>query len=354
MMQRPPKSCCASCFGNPKVEEVLKASIDDHCILSCVRCRAKNVAVFPAERCLFLIEPLLDLYTEDCCGISLYDCLRNDWGIFSNSPLSKAECLALLSDILEDSEVKDRKYSSEVGGSLLSEWQDFISHIQNRQRWLFDPPRFLIEELSILVRSLTKPVTDFPNDLNQERLYRARIHDLSEEGYSSSDRMGAPPPGRAFQGRLNPPGISFLYLADQPETAALEVRASRADGLSIAEFKLRAGLSFIDFRNIHIPVDPFELTSDGLRQTFQTTRLLRELAANLSAPVRDVDAAYDYIPTQFLCEFVRSEEVDCIIYPSAVRPDHANVVLFDPDDSAEYIRTSEFAISSFDAELLRF
>ena len=70
--------------------------------------------------------------------------------------------------------------------------------------------------------------------------------------------------------------------------------------------------------------------------------------------MRDVDAAYDYIPTQFLCEFVRSEEVDCIIYPSAVRPGHANVVLFDPDDGAEYIRTSEFTISSFDAELQRF
>jgi len=49
--------------------------------------------------------------------------------------------------------------------------------------------------------------------------------------------MGAPPLGKASSGRINPEGISYLYLADSPGTAIAEVRPWKRARISVATFK---------------------------------------------------------------------------------------------------------------------
>jgi len=39
-----------------------------------------------------------------------------------------------------------------------------------------------------------------------------------------ADEMGAPPANKTTEGRVNPRGISYLYLATNPKTAVAEIR----------------------------------------------------------------------------------------------------------------------------------
>ena len=72
--------------------------------------------------------------------------------------------------------------------------------------------------------------------LIREEYWRARINAMNQkDAYESSD-IKAPPRGTASSGRINPAGISYLYLASDKTTAISEVRPlSRSDKQPVAE-----------------------------------------------------------------------------------------------------------------------
>ena len=65
------------------------------------------------------------------------------------------------------------------------------------------------------------------------------------QGYDKKD-SGAPPRKSASEGRLNGKGISFLYTCKSKRTVIFELRPTKNEKISIAEFSTKSSLVFAD------------------------------------------------------------------------------------------------------------
>ena len=54
--------------------------------------------------------------------------------------------------------------------------------------------------------------------------------------------IGAPPPHKTSDGRINPRGISYLYLSDDIETALIEVRPWLKQEVTVGYFEITKNL----------------------------------------------------------------------------------------------------------------
>lgn len=158
--------------------------------------------------------------------------------------------------------------------------------------------------------------------------YRGRISDKS--GFARSE-MGHPPHTKAKAGRANPAGISYLYVAESVDTTLYETRAGLYDYVSIGEFTVQQELAVISLRETHL-YDPIELAdSDRLKDFVLNLPFLSTLENELSKPLRRSDNELDYLPTQYLSEFIKSLGYDGIVYRSSLNPNGYNVAIFHPD-----------------------
>jgi hypothetical protein len=142
--------------------------------------------------------------------------------------------------------------------------------------------------------------------------------------------MGAPPKRRASHGRANPAGIPYLYLGSKPETAAAEIRPHTGEVACVADFTIPE-VRAVDLRHPRKLVSPFILTdASEIGQLRADLPFLERLGDELTRPVLPSGAAIDYIPSQYLCEFIKKSGFDGVIYRSSVS-DGINLALFDPN-----------------------
>jgi hypothetical protein len=141
--------------------------------------------------------------------------------------------------------------------------------------------------------------------------------------------MGCPKTADS-EGRANPKGIPYLYLCKDIETTFYETRASYLDYISIGIFKASKSniLKIVDFTK-HL--SPFNNATDII--SFSKGKILRDIISkDLSKPLHRFDSELEYIPTQFICEFIRYfYDVDGIQFFSSLRKGGVNVVLFNED-----------------------
>jgi hypothetical protein len=161
------------------------------------------------------------------------------------------------------------------------------------------------------------------------QLYRARIHHTSSEPPYSSFDMFCPPREKATAGRANPLGIPFLYLSDNSETVLYEIRASYLDEISIGTFSLKDtatfAISISDFTESETIFHPSKVA-----ERIKSTLLKQKISIDLSKPMRRYDSELDYIPTQFICEFIKIYTgVQGIKFRSSLHTQGNNIVIFD-------------------------
>ena len=146
--------------------------------------------------------------------------------------------------------------------------------------------------------------------------------------------MSAPPVGASSEGRANAKGITCLYLANEVETALHEVRAGLFDYVSVAKFRLKQDISVVDLRFIS-QISPFsvpELLDYAINKQY-----LVKLDSEMSKSLRRSDSTLDYVPTQYIVDFIKSIEHDGqkdysgIVYNSTTYPDGYNLAIFDPE-----------------------
>ncbi|MBK6398122.1 MAG: RES family NAD+ phosphorylase [Bacteroidetes bacterium] len=75
---------------------------------------------------------------------------------------------------------------------------------------------------------------------------------------------------------------------------------------------------------------PFEILDKGfsIEEFISYRPYLQKLEYELSKPVRKQDIHLDYLPTQFLCEFIKSMGFDAVESKSAMNPTGSNIALF--------------------------
>jgi hypothetical protein len=100
----------------------------------------------------------------------------------------------------------------------------------------------------------------------------------------------------------------------------------------VAEFTVPRGLKVVDLRNPRELVSPFMLGDEGIAPMRGDIAFLERLGQELTTPVLPNAAAIDYIPSQYLCEFIKKCGYAGVVYSSSVS-DGMNLALFAPREA---------------------
>lgn len=140
--------------------------------------------------------------------------------------------------------------------------------------------------------------------------------------------MGAPPRDRALVGRANPRGISYLYLGSNEAICEKEIKLGPGQTYTIGKFQVKEHLKVVDLSNHHI-VSPFYF-GDQIRTYIELIEIMKMYVKELSSKASTEDAYFDYLPTQYICELIKKEKYDGILFKSSLTTEHAdlNLTLF--------------------------
>ena len=217
---------------------------------------------------------------------------------------------------------------------LNKEWTDFISVLLSSA-----PKRkIFLEEGDIYVRARIGSHENEPEDENGFPNIKTGPHVPKE--------LGAPPPEQTKDGRINPQGISYLYLSNEEKTALLEVRAWIGQKVSIGYFKLNKKLKCINVSKDKNPLIPnWGGCEEKLNSKEREKAVWGAINSSFSEPIRSADDTINYIPTQYLSELFKNNGYDGIVYKSSLMKKGFNIVLFNPED-AILSRAKVFEIDS--------
>lgn len=341
-------NCCTECFSSNYLKDIINRN---NTIGDCDFCSSKQVSIYnPAELSL-IFQNILDLYSVHLDSInSLETQIEND---FHNKIFSEKIGLnikQLLQNIVKDDyntyqslfennvvlTCSNLPESVDIIKPLQISWEKFADEIKTTNRFHIQNTLDL-EKLQELLNRYKKPIN------KGKKFYRARIS--NKEGFGKSDMLN-PPIDKAKAGRANPTGISYLYLADQIKTTLYEARATLFDYVTVGEFRAKEDIKVINLRgDTYDPVllaEQEELEDFLIHLPFITT-----LETNLSKPRRRSDNELDYLPTQYLSEFIKSVGFDGVEFQSSLFSEGYNLAIFTPD-KFECISVDVFEIENID------
>jgi hypothetical protein len=313
--------CCSNCFNNQELEKIITeiSTIKG----KCEYCGSDGVALVEAGEIVEPFQPVISLYGIHPDGTKmLHESLQDDWGIFRlTSEISQRLLIDIFSQEksidpqLFTSPVVNKTRCHERTENLLSQWNALKDEIRYRNRFFLHN----VIDLDTLERYLCEKSKAYKSG---ELFYRGRIS--NQKGFKPED-LGKPPCLNASAGRANPYGIPYLYLSADKETTLYEIRATYLDYVTIGKFLLNDDIKVVKLRAVEI-LSPFE---ENLFDRLLYQPLLKNLESELSKPLRRFDSELDYLPTQYLCEFVKSIGFDGIEYGSAMKKGGVNLAIFD-------------------------
>jgi hypothetical protein len=320
-----PARCCPECFDDRGLRKNIIPSLGPT-RGACGFCGSANVDLVEPQQLADYFGLLINVYEPDPDGKLLAEWMKEDWQLFTHQRMDTTRANELLGGILDDSDIVQRTFSPSATykSEGLIRWETLRDELMYKNRY------FLDETLD--TDRLTELLSHLPADDLPTHWYRARIR-TGDVTYPIGE-MGAPPKRLATHGRANPPGIPYLYLGSLPETAAAEVRPHTGEVACVAEFTIKGGLNAVDLRNPRRLVSPFLLADSGaIGQLRADIPFLERLGEELTRPVLPQGAAIDYIPSQYLCEFIKKSGKDGVVYRSSVSSG-MNLALFDPTKAA--------------------
>ena len=362
---------CSNCFKDPEIVSIVNQSSE---IGTCPICGAHNVSLYNSDTNSSLIgffDNLLSVYTplenlpEDYPSHDLNTLgyiLANEWNIFSDigeeiileivkelSPTIWEDMPSLFSGPVGIWEKYDIEFLREHSILRTQKWSDFVETIKHTNR--FHSNLINTELLKNYCLHIAKSI-----DAPKKRFYRGRISQ-NRKGFTKSE-MGAPPSDRATDGRANSAGISRLYLTYDRETTLHEIRAAEFDYVTIATFKPTTQISVVDLKLIG-DISPFSPDVDCTALAINREHL-QKINFEMGRTMRRGDSPLDYLPTQYICDFVMSIEddngqrvFDGIEYQSAMRDNGANLAIFYPDKfKCTFCRTYEVTRLSYHKEVV--
>lgn len=273
---------------------------------------------------------IIDVYTpksdlpEDfpCESLALLSStLYSDWNIFC---VSEDEIDSIIKNICNNYyDDNDKVFTEPVGIKALCDysfmnrnclmktfsWAQFKSSIKTINR--FHSNHINLELLKNLFESDAMNSTYKTGELC---LYRGRISD--QHGFSLKE-MGPPPSKLATSGRANSAGINCLYLANDIDTIFHEIRARDFDYGTIGKFELKNEIHIIDLSKLET-ISPF--ANDEFEKVWFAInmKILQQMNNEIAKPLRRQDSELDYLPTQYIADFIKSLGYDGICYKSTL------------------------------------
>ncbi|WP_157766371.1 RES family NAD+ phosphorylase [Pedobacter ginsengisoli] len=308
---------------------------------NCNFCDSKGVIVITCAELNTEFEQLFDMYmpnpnAEKSLGhdkpVLIHEHLVEYWPrLFNAANLSTKDVLHLVNQIgrgwdnysdeffetpIEFGTLLDSAVG--VGEDLQLQWDMFSDEIKTRNRFFIgekidtDRLESVFERLAIY----------YPADTY---FYRARISDHQ----LPPSELGKPPQNHTTPGRANPIGIPYLYISESKETTLYETRVALHEGITVGKFVTTETINVVSLKNI-ADYGPFEILDRGfdLEEFILVRPYLMRLEHELSKPVRKLDVHLDYLPTQYLCEFIKSLGFDGVEYKSAMNSQGYNLAIF--------------------------
>jgi RES domain-containing protein len=313
--------CCANCFGDQGLTEIIEARSSARG--RCPYCESEDVDLLDPRLLGNYFSQLLPVYEPAEDGKLLVEWFKEDWCLFQHERLDAVRASALLAEILDDGDIVRRSFvpSTRYTSDPPAQWEQLRSELMYKNRYHPESP-FDKDRLTALLDFLeTKEVG--------ATWYRARIQ--PDQQPLTLDQMGPPPSRSVSHGRANPSGIPYLYLGSTVQTAISEIRPHTGELACVATYEVPAGLRVADLRNPRKLVSPFRLDDENqVGQMRIDVGFLEQLGDELTRPVLPQGAAIDYVPSQYLCEFIKTCKFDGVIYRSSVS-DGINLALFNPD-----------------------
>lgn len=266
--------------------------------------------------------------------------LLNSWDIFASK--YESTVYEILKSICSNQyEVSPELFEQKVGieniinaeymgeNSLLcsNDWDLFVQDLKTKNRFHSKHinKKLLEKYCSYILKNYKKG----------KRFYRCRISD-SIEGFPVN-KMGAPETGKSSDGRANSRGIRCLYLGDSKETTIYETRVGKYDRICIGTFSLKEDIVVVDFKSIN-KISPFtEGIIDNITELAVNKQYLEKINIEMSKIMRRKDDVLDYLPTQYITDFVKSIENEGVSiysgieYKSVMNDKGYNLAIFNPD-----------------------
>ena len=232
--------------------------------------------------------------------------------------------------------------SSEESDVFTYSWATFSNKVQHECRFFFsvadsqddyDPNLIDAQRMLPTLGKLIQDVDLIRPLANGQILYRAR-QKPSEIGWEpNAQTMGSPPAPLARAGRMNPAGISYLYLAFDQRAALAEVFPGAPSSVVTAQFAMTREIHVLDLCALPALPSRFDADRKSIREALL---FLGQFVKDISMPVtKDGREHIEYVPSQIVCEYFalsfrakNNNRIDGIVYPSAILPGGRNVVLF--------------------------
>ncbi|EGT4141819.1 RES domain-containing protein [Clostridium perfringens] len=321
--------CCESCFNDLYIKSIIKSLNQKG---ECDVCGSINKYVYDTDANNELVEKfneLIDIYSvvSDIKNYPvekskmLKDDLIDRWKIFNTS---SEKAYKIIKEICKEKyECNTKLFTQPVGIAELimedylkehsifanSSLKEFKNEIQRKNRYH--------------LKGINKEVLGIYFSYLQdefkagEKMYRGRIS--NKQGYNNL-QMGAPPYEKTLAGRINSQGIRCLYLADTEDTAICEIRAKAYNYVTIGTFVLRRDIKIIDISKIN-SISPFEGELDITQYSVNKIHL-DEIEEELTRPLREENGVLEYVPIQYICDFIKSLGYDGIKYKSTMNEEN--------------------------------
>jgi len=223
----------------------------------------------------------------------------------------------------------------EVYVSEFKSWKDFQNfRLSVRQEARYFRSKLSDEFLDTLLATSKNRVKNLSKN---SKLWRAQLGQEWREDENGVEEALPHPPSRmvprtenVFEGRANPKGIPFLYLASEQETAMSEVRPWLGSSISLGLFSLEKDLRLIDLSLGH---DKFIFYFNEPNSEEREKAVWYDIDRAFSRPVTRTDNHTEYIPTQIIAEFFKKNNFDGVIYKSNFGSNGYNIALFNIEDA---------------------
>ncbi len=312
---------CPNCFADKELKGYISSSTNTGL---CKICNSSNVPLLEIDELLDFFQELMDNFKASPDGEPLLSKIQSNWSFFSTHNIASIILNGVLSKITTGVQNSEDlvNYTEDIIENY-SYWEKFKDKLKWSNRFISDID--YLEELGwdgfFNTQFELKP---------SDELYRARVHHKSNMLAYKTEEMMSPSPNLAQGGRANPLGIPYLYLSDNPETVLYEVRASFLDELSIGTFQLKKEL--ISVKIVDFTEDTSLFQPTNVNQTIKSKLLRDKISRDLSKPMRRYDSEIEYIPTQFICEFIKIfTGASGIRFSSSLHTIGKNIVMFDQE-----------------------
>lgn len=344
--------CCTECFTDKEIKFIISELNQEG---KCEVCGSTGVKVCDVKELTDIFEPLLEIYspindeeTREREVKLLNEHLRDNWDIFSITNDKIQELIQnicsgmyklnpdLFNKKVELEALNDSTYLKLNSLLFNAEWETFVKVIKHKNRFHLN---------GIINLKVLKDMLEFFSETIEQgkSYYRARLS--NSIGYKPEE-MGPPPAENATSGRANSQGIPCLYLSNNAETTLYEIRARVYDYVSVGEFILMKDIKLVNLNNL-TKVSPFRI--DNITQYAVNKPIFKKISEEITKPLRRNDSELDYLPTQYLTDYIKSLGYDGIIFNSTISPNGYNLAIFNIE-KVECIKSEVIEVTSLKYE----